>query len=300
MITMIGVVVGSHAGKQEQALPDLVGWRWESSLGVEILVPGDWTLEDAGCGMTARPSVVRYPRSENDCATNEPATKELAIIGPPSNQSLASGPLEQIDLHGVPAIRSRWRLPDGRFAGLIELPSKEVAVSVRTREEATAKLILDSLRLAAVDWAGCPAMRPVRESRAADATFVPPQPNSIGICIYHSDAAGPWSEGIRSRLRASRTLAGDEAAHLAEAMNSARPGGNPDPPASICTQDRPVVPDVMLVVRGENATTTVWATFSSCYGRGLDNGAVRAELTLSLALEIMGRFGFQMVADLPR
>jgi len=119
------------------------------------------------------------------------------------------------------------------------------------------------------------------------------------VCIYHSPNIA-WTPPIDGRLRASRTLTGDLAAHLAAGLNAAKPGGNPDPPASECTQERPVVPDAMLIVHGGGITTAVWVTFGSCTGRGLDNGVRRSQLTMSLTFEIMQRFGFSMLAQLPQ
>ena len=83
-------------------------------------------------------------------------------------------------------------------------------------------------------------------------------------------------------------------------LNAAAPGGNPDPPASACTQDRPVIPDAMILVRGATSTATVWATFTTCHGRGLDNGTRQAQLTLTLVYEITSRLGFTMRTELPQ
>lgn len=305
-----GITVTAAGGRMQSVTgPVTTGWRWESSLGAEILVPGDWTLDDLGCGMTGRPSVVRYPRFETLCATEEPATKEVAIFGTspvqPAGQA-SPQPVTQlvarpVIVDGVPATRRQWRLPDGRYAGSIEVPSREVGLSVRTVDEAKTSRILDSLRLVEYDRSGCPAMRPTPgpdTGQIPAATFVPPEPTSINVCIYHNENL-PWMPRVDGRLRASRTLTGDLAKHLAAGLNAAKPGGNPDRPPGECTREGPAEPDARLLVNGDGIATTVWVTFNSCTGRGLDNGVRRARLTIGLTFEIMGGLGFSMPVSLP-
>jgi hypothetical protein len=283
---------------------DGTGWRWESSLGAEILVPSGWGLDDLGCLASDRPSVVRYPRPEFMCYGAEPVTKEVAILSPRSSVPADAVGLttDSVTVDGVPATRGEWRTPDGRYGGLVDVPSRYVAVEVRTLDVARTRRILDSVRLVDVDHVGCPARRPVRvPSGVLDeplaGPFVSAEPTAIGVCVYHS---GFGSEPVEGRLRSSRTATGDDAIQLAAGINAAAPGLNPDPPASECNDDGPPVFDVMLLVRTTDAVETVWVTFSSCTARGLDNGVRQAQLTMPLLWEIMrGVGGFTMPAALP-
>ncbi|WP_405100352.1 hypothetical protein [Micromonospora sp. NBC_01412] len=290
-------------------------WRWESSLGAEIRVPAGWTVNNFGCLMTGEPSVVRGQHAQFACWTTEPVDKEIAVIGErpvgqPGGDGLAG---REVTVDGVRAVRAEGRLPDGRYAGTVTVSAREVAVTVRTRDEATTRRILDSLRLVATDHAGCAARRPAVDAApavtggpsgpvaqpaktAVKAPFLPPDPASIGICSYGSSFPSRLD-----RLQASARLTGSDAAALAAGLNAARPGGNPDVTGSSCPRPEPVDYDALLLVRHGGAETRVRVTWSGCAGRGLDNGASRAELTMSLLASIMGpvHTGYQLSRDLP-
>lgn len=144
-------------------------WRWESSLGAEIRVPAGWTVNNFGCLMTGEPSVVRGQHAQFACWTTEPVDKEIAVIGErpvgqPGGDGLAG---REVTVDGVRAVRAEGRLPDGRYAGTVTVSAREVAVTVRTRDEATTRRILDSLRLVATDHAGCAARRPAVDAAPA-------------------------------------------------------------------------------------------------------------------------------------
>jgi hypothetical protein len=302
-------------------------WRWESSLGAEIRVPAHWTVNDSGCGMTGAPSVVRGKHSEPACWTPEPVHKELADLldGPltelparqPSGRPSAGAlPERAVEVSGMPAVRAEGRLPDGRYAGTVTVSARQVAVTVRTRDEATTRRILDSLRLVETDHAGCPtrllpvAPAPLPGQRSpggptAQTTedqkrtpFVPSDPSSISVCSYGSLV--PHREP-RDRLEASARLSDAEAAALAAALNAARPGGNPAPPGAACTPPDPLGYEALLLVRDRGDEVRVRVNWNGCT-RGLDNGASRAQLTMSLLADIMGpvKTGYSLSHDLPR
>ncbi|GAB4046330.1 hypothetical protein [Catellatospora paridis] len=287
---------GRHADPAPVAGPDTTGWRWESWLGAQVMVPGDWTQEDFGCLGTNAPSVARFPRSEHTCGWTEPVDKEVALLGT-GTEGDTKPQMRPVTIDGVPALRGDFRLPDGRYAGAIEVPSRRLGLTVRTMNAAKTEHILGSFRLVDVDHAGCPTLRPVREPSVVDSLstgpFVPPYPASIAICVYHT---GFGNEQVEGRLRRSMALAGVDAVRLADRLNAAEPGANPDPPARVCTQEGPVIADAMLIVRSGTTTTRVWAIFSSCTGRGLDNGARRAQLTMGIVWQIMQETGFSMRA----
>src|SRR3954462_10781472 len=61
--------------------PAAEGWRWESSLGIELAVPADWSVNDVGCLQTDAPTIVRGTGGGLDCFTPEALTKEIVLIG---------------------------------------------------------------------------------------------------------------------------------------------------------------------------------------------------------------------------
>jgi hypothetical protein len=262
------------------------------------MVPEGWETNDIGCNMTGKPSVVRGLGAMTLCGTREPVAKEVAAIerlGAASLTGLAERP---VSVGGVPAKRASGRSEDGRYAGWVVVPSKGVAVEVRTRSEATTRAILDSVRLVGVDHVGCDAHRPAyaRQPGSSDGPFVPADPTSVGICYYggHSTAS--------DLLQASARLAGADARRLAAALNTARPGGNPDRPADQCVDPHtPAADAVLLMDVGTRRVATVWVTFSDCAGRGADNGVRQVQVTQSLIalltdpLHTSAAFG----ADLP-
>lgn len=309
--TVVGVAVTGAARRADPppaAGPGMAGWRWESWLGAQVMVPGHWSQEDYGCGGTAAPSVVRSGGPRTMCAWTEPTDKELALLGTVAERAVpgtatADAPepdSRALTIDGVAAVRHDFRLPDGRYAGTIDVPSRGLGLTVRTTDAATTEGILDSFRLVDVDHAGCQATRPVRApgtgGTSPTGTLVAPQPASIAICLYHT---GFGNEQLEGRLRRSTVFAGADAVRLAAALNGAAPGLNADPPARMCTQKGPVNPDALLLVRSGEVTARVWVIFSSCTGRGLDNGVRQAQLTMGLLRQIMGRIGFTMRASLP-
>jgi hypothetical protein len=254
------------------------GWRLESSLGVEILVPQAWGVNDIGCGMTGKPTVVRGQGVVMACLTPESPTKEVAIIRP-LDAPLTGLAERPVSLGDVPAGRAAGRSEDGRYAGWVAVPSKDVAVQVWTRSETTTRAILDSVRLVETDHVGCDVHRPVYARRAggSDGPFVPPDPTSIGICYYG------MHDSESDLLEASARLTGMDARRLAAALNTARPGGNPDRPADQCVAPGPPVADAVLLIGVEaRRVASVWVTFSNCSGRGADNGVRRVQVTQSM------------------
>ena len=181
---------GSANGGGRQAPPALAppaaGWRWESSLGVQIQVPQGWAVNDYGCDQDARPSVLRGPGPASPCKPRELPSTELAIIavsaGRPAPPAAPPAPVRSGDVQGVPVERADGRLADGRFAAWVWLPSLRVAVVVRTLSAATTRRIADSVRLAApADNNGCPATAPAAgPPRAGSAD----DPVAVSVCGY--------------------------------------------------------------------------------------------------------------------
>jgi hypothetical protein len=264
-------VVASHP-------PVTSGWRLESSLGVEIEVPAGWSINDYGCAQTAAPSVVRGGGPVSLCFTPEPVTKEVAIIGQVLGADSAQRPGHAVTVNGRSATRADWRRPDGRYAGWVTIPGRKIAVDVRTNAAATTRRILDSVRLVDPDHLGCPTARPAPTGTGTP--LAPANPSAVDVCYY----GGTESD----RLMASTRLTGTAAEHLTAALDAAGPGGNPDRPASDCTDRRPLLADAVLRVHGPgDAVRLLWVTFSSCTGRGVSDGTRTVQVTQSIVQQIM-------------
>jgi hypothetical protein len=263
------------------------GWRLESSLGVELQVPANWAVNDSGCGMTDRPSIVRAKGISTLCYTPEPTTKELAVI---AEAVTAGGQTQPTTVDGVDARRGERRLDDGRYAGWLEVPSRKVGVEVRTRDKATTSLILDSVRLVDIDSRGCTTdpgkLQPAKA--ASGQSFVPQDPDVISVCYY----------GGETRLQASAELTGDAARTLATALNGSPKGGNPDRPADSCAPATdPAGADAVLLVEG----ATVRVRFDACTKRGADNGAETVQVNQGINKMFMEPIhaGYGFDGDLP-
>jgi hypothetical protein len=276
------------------------GWRLESSLGAQIEVPSAWAVNDLGCNMTDRSSVVRGAGVVSACFTPEPKTKELASIVPisplgqlPDGAGHTSAsealPRRQVTIGDQAALRAEGHLPDGRAAGWIWVAGREVGVEVRTRDAAVTRRILDSFTLVDVDHLGCAATQsplpsPNPETRGGFAPFLPQRPAAISICFYAGGA----------RLLASAQVTDTEAQALADAVDKAQNGGpNKDRPARECLRTDPVMPDVVLL----SGQKRVSAVFSACTRLGLTDGRLRGHLTRELVQQIMApvHSGYRML-----
>jgi hypothetical protein len=256
------------------------GWRWESSLGAEIQVPENWTVNEYGCGsMTANPTVVRGVGAQTACAPAVPAGKEVALL------TTAATPDEQLKLtsaptavDGVPAVRAVGRLNDGRYAGSIVVASKDVGVVVFTKSEGVTARILDSFRLVDVDHLGCSAattISPADLKPASGPPAVPPASPDLVICLY----------GDGPRLQSSTKVTGAAAGEILAAVRAAEEGQNPDPPASQCISGPAESPDLVLLPEGGVPLTVV---FSPCIGRGVTDGQHWSHLSSALLAKLMG------------
>lgn len=269
------------------------GWRVESSLGVELAVPGDWTVNDYGCGQTAASTVVRAPGVVPLCYTPEPASKQVAII--------AAG--RQVDVpdrsaRTDPVARGSVTLPDGRSAGWVFVASRDVTVSVRTRDPALTERILATVRPVDVDSRGCPTRRadpgwPVVRTDYFPVNL-PDGSLDVTVCFYGE----PRERGV---LQASVRLAGAERRALVAAVNAAPRFRDWVPPASC--RDRTPYPNAVLHVHyAGRPPIVVEITYGGCVRRGIDDGDGRSAVTLSL-VGLLSRYlhtGIGTSGDLPR
>ena len=198
--------------------------------------------------MTGRPTVVRAQGAQRGCFTPEAATKEVAILSPwvelpntisnepskgPEVPAGVTADRRPVAIDGIPAERATFQLPDGRYAGWIKVPSRNLALSVRTLSESRTTAILGSLECVTVDANGCSvkkrvAVDPGWWEASPDTVPVAAPADRIAICYYNHAA---------STLAVSASLEGDRAAQVVAALNASERGLNPD-----CTKRGPTGP----------------------------------------------------------
>jgi hypothetical protein len=262
------------------------GWVVRGSRGLEVEVPADWVLNDYACGQTDAASFV-YATNGLDCFTAEPPTKQVAVISALLDGDYSGMTERPVVVDGVAATRTEGRLPDGRYGGLLAIPSRATYLAVRTLTAADRDAILDSARLVRVDHLGCAATRPTASAHGdPSAPLIAADPSRIVVCFYGSDAY----------LIGSAELDATQVATVVSETRAAAPGPNPAPPASMCLPDQSP-PDVVLLVD----MTPLWVTFSGCGERGVDNGVRWAHVTQAMIAAFMAplKAAYGFTGDLP-
>jgi hypothetical protein len=289
LVVLAGAIVGANAVRgpapvtlnAPSASPTIAdespapGWRWESSLGMEVQVPDTWTVNDFGCGMSDKPTIERGNVNRRACAGYEPPTKEVAFIG--SAVSPESPNARSIVVDGVAALRFEWRRTDGRFSGTVSIPSRDVSVEVRTMTKDLTQRILDSARLVDVDHLGCAARTswPTEMPTVlAGKPSLPDHPSRLVLCLY----------GGQVRLQSSVEVSGAVAEEIFAGIRSAKEGPNPDPTPGQCRQEPAKAPDLVVLPDGGVPLSVV---FYPCTGRGITDGRHWAHVTKELVADLM-------------
>jgi len=298
---------GSPAKRSEPAQPPPApdGWKWESSRGVEVLVPGTW-----GDGMT-------YGRACWPLGSEQPPIPGKPHVGratDSANDRLICPRVEDRvslvwfdDYRAKPGIREHdhgWVEETRVVAG--------VKVTVFTNDDALHDKVMDSLRPAGdTDVYGCPVHHPVgehpdtRPSGGGLATVG--HVDAISVCSYTSHQEP--GEDLPPLLASSR-LTGAAAQKIVDAILAAPEGSGPngdweDPlatqqPASMeeCRKfmdapGKPNYPDygyqtLLLIVHGSQRDQQVVVRFSGCNYHGTDDGQVERQLTASVARPLLG------------
>jgi hypothetical protein len=254
------------------------GWRWESSLGVEVAVPDHWTINDTDCNQSDAPTVVRSQGVVFDCFTPEPLIKEIVQIAPAPDAPDVERPdgldYRDVMVGAAAAERGEGETADGRAAGWLHIPSIGVIVDVRVKDRETLLMVLDSVRVVAIDNNGCATARkdmgPVAPKGDA---LVPSRANAVSVCYF----------GQSDVLQASAWITGAAAQDLVDALNGSPAGRNVDVPESMCLHESELPPpEAMVIVHGDDDNAQLEVTFSGCTHRGISNGRSEAKLSLPL------------------
>lgn len=281
---------GNRVGTQ-QSLPSppertapAEGWRWESSLGIELAVPADWKLNDAGCHQSDAPSIVRGAGIVSFCFTPEPHTKQIVeIFSGSALREEGTGPAKGLTPHsdsiaGEPVQRAEGETTDGRKAGWLHVPRVNVTVIARVLEQQTLRRIFASVRVVDVDHNGCATKRArMWPTPPMAKSFVPASSNALSVCHFDQEDV----------LQASALIDGPAADELIRLLNLAEPGTNPEPPRRDCGDISEQPADVMLIAQGDRDRALVHVAFSGCVNRGMNNGRTRVKLTEKLMVGMM-------------
>jgi hypothetical protein len=282
------------------------GWRWESSRGVEALVPDtwsdSWTYSLAGsCYAAYSEPVRRRPDPYVGRAAERSLTSPRQIC---PRVDVRTPFVWFDDYRAVPGIREHnhgWVEETRLVAG--------IKVTVFTADDGQRRTVMDSLRpVGDTDVYGCPVHHPVAEhpdtrpSGGGLATVG--DVDAISVCSYTSEQI-PGEE--RPPLLASSRLTGADAQKVVDAILAAPEGRGPngdweDPlatqaPASVevCrkfrSMDAPGEPDypdygyerLLLIVHGSQRDQEVVLRFSGCNYHGTDDGQVERQLTADVA-----------------
>jgi hypothetical protein len=272
---------GSPLKRSEPAQPPTPdGWRWESSRGVEVLVPDTW-LDSWTYG--SRPGC--YPAdSEQTRVPEEPyvgrTAGEMMTVREicPRLQDRTSFVWLDDSQAVEPGIRDHgagWVEETRLVAG--------VKVTVFTDDDGLRHRVMDSLRpVRDTDVYGCPVRHLVadypatRPSGGGLATVG--HVNAISVCSYTSELSG---EDLPPLLASSR-LTGTDARKVVDAILAAPQGSGPNAPTKSCRSypgDPYGYQKMLLIVHGSQRDQEVVVRFSGCDHRGTDDGQVERRLT---------------------
>jgi hypothetical protein len=274
------------------------GWKWESSRGVEVLVPDTWHY-----GQTYSP----YPRCwPTDIDVGGPSRAGEPYVGRAAGLSVFGEiPHREIcpriqdrttfvwfdDYQAQPGIREHdhdWVEETRLVTG--------VKVTVFTDDDALRHKVMDSRRpVGDTDVYGCPIDHPVAEhpdtrpSGGGLATVG--AVDSISVCSYTSEQMP--GEDLPPLLASSRLTPAPDAQQVVEAILAAPEGSGPNgrrgnrPASKGCADYHPAAfPEgpygyerMLLIVHGSQHDQEVVVRFSGCDYHGTDDGQVERWLT---------------------
>jgi hypothetical protein len=302
IVTVVPWLAGSWPGRDKSepaqvsspATPD--GWRWESSRGVQLLVPDTWEdsityatfchSSGAGVQLLTKPYVGRAPYS---------STPERGVERKICPRIENRAPFVWFDDYlATPGIREHGH-------GWVE-ETKVVAgvnVTVFTDDDAIRQTVTDSLRpVEDTDAYGCPPNHPIGEhpdTRPAPGGGLATvgAVTSISVCSYTSYQ---MPEENLPPLLASSQLAGAGAQQVVDAILAAPEGSGPNghphyqPGSNLESCRKANGPDqwpagpygyqkMLLIVHGSERSQEVVVRFSGCDFNGTDDGVVERQLT---------------------
>jgi hypothetical protein len=301
---------GSPLKRSEPAQPPAArtapaGWKWESSRGVEALVPDTW--------------IDNFTYGYRSCFPVDieggPLIKQPPYVGRAVNFSLTedreicprivdrTSLLWFDDYRATPGIREHdhgWVEETRLVAG--------VKVTVFTDDGGLRHRVMDSVRpVGDTDVYGCPIDHPVAEhpdtrpSGGGLATVG--DVDSISVCSYTSEQMP--GEDLPPLLASSRLTPAPDAQQVVEAILTAPEGSGPNgrrgnrPASKGCADFHPgAFPEgpygyekMLLIVHGSKHDQEVVVRFSGCDYHGTDDGQVERQLTADVLRPLLPREG---------
>jgi hypothetical protein len=273
---------GSPLKRSEPAEPPIPhGWRWESSRGVEVLVPDTWRDSwtygfDRRCypADSKRTPVPEKPYVGRAAGLSMETLREFC---PRIEDRTAFVWLD--DLQAVePGSRDHgagWVEETRLVAG--------VKVTVFTDDDRLRHRVMDSVRpVGDTDVYGCPVRHlvadyPVTRPSGGGLASVG-DVDAISVCSYTSELSG---EDLPPLLASSR-LTGTDAQKIVDAILAAPEGTGPNARTKSC-RSYPGGPygyqKMLLIAHGSQRDQEVVLRFDGCDHRGTDDGQVERRLT---------------------
>jgi hypothetical protein len=276
---------GSPVKRSEPAQPPPDGWRWESSRGVEVLVPDTW-----------RNSLTygSYPRcypadSKQTRVPEEPYVGRAAPSGMMLPREFCPRIQDRTSFVWLDDYQAIEPVIRDHGAGWVEETRlvAGVKVTVFTDDDGLRHTVMDSLRpVGDTDVYGCPVRHPVAEQPDirpfGGGLATVGDVDAISVCSYTSELSG---EDLPPLLDSSR-LTGTDAQKLVDAILAAPEGSGPKGPTSEGCRRGPGGPygyqKMLLIVHSSQRDQEVVLRFGGCDHYGTDDGQVERQLTANV------------------
>ena len=291
---------GSPLERSEPAQPPApttapAGWKWESSRGVEGLVPDSW--------------IDNFTYGFRSCLPEDPYVGRAASLSLTEDREICPRIVDRTpllwfdDYRATPGVREHdhgWVEETKVVAG--------VKVTVFTDDDDLRHRVMDSLRpVGDTDIYGCPVEHPIAEhpetrpSGGGLATVG--DVDSISVCSYTSEQMP--GEDLPPLLASSRLTPAPDAQQVVKAILAAPEGSGPNgrrgnrPASKGCADFHPgSFPEgpygyekMLLIVHGSQHDQEVVVRFSGCDYHGTDDGQVERQLTADVLRPLLPRDG---------
>jgi hypothetical protein len=255
-----GEIPSTKADDRAAGIP--ADWRYESYRNIEFAVPPGWGYGSISCGGTRKEGLVDRGNS--------------AI-------TLCRGPSYGVLVSRLPA----WATPppDGavvRWAGLGEL-----TLTVVTRDQETADIVIGSARLISTDRNGCRVEAAVPAIGKMSAGTAHAENALLSLCHYevgYIRGRDDFALIKGANLFASEQLTAQQSVDLRRALKGASNGPGVVRPKSRC-EDYPEEAATLVSAEGRDLA---WIHYSKCHTLGVDLGGEPHKLTSDVVYWLLG------------
>jgi hypothetical protein len=285
--------------------PPATGMRYVTYHGVQVQVPARWAVNAVDCGVPTRDTIILDQNAVAACGASGEAPQRYASATflPSVGHTLpylAPGgrPRRQpVVVDGVPGSRTTFVSSSGWTTELLEIPSRDFAVDVTTRQASLTQDVIGSARIVSVDQFGCPSaltnVYPTGTAArsGAGAALVPGSPTRATLCHYTGGAiGGPAAASVS--LGHSSALDPTDTTDLALLLNGLHPGlrSTDDVAADACAS---AAQDFYLVrfFYASGPPDDIYLHMLSCDHLGADNGSRTGGFTSKFAVRFVALDG---------